>query len=348
MYKNLWRMSRRLVRPRGLKRALGTVSSLVGKSFRAPPKLVPPRMAPLPGGRVAEEKAFGSNPGALRMFLYLPAATPRPRAPLIVVLHGGGQHAHSFAAASGWTKLADRLGIPLVLPEQVGANNRGRCFNWFQPTDAMRDAGEAFSIRQMVAAAAEQFGSDPARVFVVGLSAGGAMAAALLAAYPDVFAAGAVVAGLPIGGATNGASALACMAGGGPTHTPAGWARLARAVGPAGYAGRWPRVTIWQGGADRTVAPANAVHLAVQWQSLHGCGRMPSIDVRPRRGVRRRSWGDAVELWTLDALAHGFPIDGVSMDRLCPDIGIDAAASIARFWKLRPEHVPPESRIGRL
>ena len=76
------------------------------------------------------------------------------------------------------------LGIPLVLPEQSGDNNRGRCFNWFRPAHVSRDLGEALSIRQMVAAAIHRFGSDPARVFVAGLSAGGAMAAALMAAYP--------------------------------------------------------------------------------------------------------------------------------------------------------------------
>jgi poly(hydroxyalkanoate) depolymerase family esterase len=88
--------------------------------------------------------------------------------------------------------LARRLRVALVLPEQTFANNRGRCFNWYRATDVRRGSGEAKSIRQMVRVATERFRSDRRRVFMAGLSAGGAIAAALLAAYPAVFAAGAV------------------------------------------------------------------------------------------------------------------------------------------------------------
>ena len=122
-----------------------------------------------------------------------------------------------FAEASGWIELADRLRVPLILPEQAEANNAGRCFQWFQPSDTARDAGEAGSIADMTRAAVGRFNSDPRRVFVVGLSAGGAMAAALLAAYPDVFAAGASVAGLPVGAARSGMQAILRMASAGPT-----------------------------------------------------------------------------------------------------------------------------------
>ena len=137
-----------------------------------------------------------------------------------MVLHGCGQEAVRFATDTGWIALAARLDFPLVLPEQGRENNHGGCFNWYRPTAIRRGRGEVLSIRQMVAFASRQFRSDPRRVFVVGLSAGGAMAAALLAAYPDVFAAGAIVAGLPVGCASNETEAFLRMSRAGPGLQP--------------------------------------------------------------------------------------------------------------------------------
>jgi len=186
------------------------------------------------------EEQFGSNPGRLRMLVHLPTDPPRRGAPLIVLLHGCGQSAASFAAEGGWTALADRLAVPLVLPVQSEDNNQGRCFNWFRPMHTSRGHGEALSIRHMISSAIQRFGSDPERVFIAGLSAGGAMAAALLASYPEVFAAGAVCAGLPVGAANGLSEALRHMAEAGPKRSPAGWAdevrraeRLSRAMAQA-------------------------------------------------------------------------------------------------------------------
>ena len=291
----------------------------------------------VPGGaRVEKVAAFGANPGHLIMKLHLPAAAPRAGAPLLVLLHGCGQDLVRFAEAAGWTALADRLGAPLLLPEQSVRNNAGRCFNWFEPGDIGRDAGEVLSIRQMTAAAVERFGCDRRRVFVAGLSAGGAMAAAVLAAYPDVFAAGAVVAGLPVGCATDVGSAMTRMRAAGADLGGAEWAARSRAVAPSGYAGRWPRISIWQGGADRVVDPANAVNLEAQWVALHGLGSAPTQDLAPRPGLRRRVWRDAVELWTIDGMAHGYPVAYASAEPFVLSAGIDATGEIARFWGLLP------------
>jgi poly(3-hydroxybutyrate) depolymerase len=125
----------------------------------------------LAGANAAEPRAetgFGSNPGNLRMFSYVPADR-EPAAPLIVVLHGCKQKAATFASDAGWLALADRDGLALLLPEQKGlpsffqdiyfppwlvalwgANNQNACFSWFQPEDTARDRGEALSIRQMI------------------------------------------------------------------------------------------------------------------------------------------------------------------------------------------------------
>lgn len=299
----------------------------------SPPSPLPPAE---PGGRVTEVPRFGANPGGLTMKVYLPPHPPRPGAPLLVVLHGCGQEAARFAAASDWMTLADRLGAALLLPEQAARNNQGRCFNWFEHNDIARDTGEAASIRQMVGAAIDRLGCDRKRVFVAGLSAGGAMAAAVLAAYPEAFAAGAVVAGLPVGGASDVRSALACMAGAGEELDGPGWADRARALAPPGYAGSWPRLAIWQGLADPVVNPANAGKLQAQWATLHGRAGPPSRDTSPAPGVRRRSWLDEVEVWTIEGMAHGFPVAHASQEPFVLDAGIDATLEIARFWRLLP------------
>ena len=147
--------------------------------------------------RLEETKRFGSNPGQLRMFSHMARPAVNHSA-LVVVLHGCGQTAAGYDHGAGWSTLADRYGFALLVPEQQRSNNPNGCFNWFQPEDAQRGRGEAASIRQMVEHMVREKGVDPSRVFVTGLSAGGAMTSVMLACYPDVFAAGAIIAGLAV------------------------------------------------------------------------------------------------------------------------------------------------------
>src|ERR1700746_2749625 len=141
------------------------------------------------------------------MFMFAPARLQQPRA-LVVVLHGCGQTAASYDLGAGWSTLAKHYGFALVLPQQQPANNANGCFNWFSKDDIARGRGEAGSIWQMVARMVRDHGIDPRRVFVTGLSTGGAMTSVMLATYPDVFAAGAIIAGLPFGIAANVREAL--------------------------------------------------------------------------------------------------------------------------------------------
>jgi poly(hydroxyalkanoate) depolymerase family esterase len=334
---------------------------LVRPPARGPSTPVPPA-APALGepSRLVEYNGFGDNPGRLRMRAYVPPAAAGK--PLVVLLHGCGQDAAGFAHDSGWTELADRLAFPLILPEQAEANNAGRCFQWFHPSNTARGAGEAGSIAEMTQAAISRFNSDPQRVFVVGLSAGAAMAVALLAAYPDLFAAGASVAGLPVGAARSGMQAIMRMASAGPNQSPEAWAAQVRAAAPAGFAGPWPRLSIWQGQADMTVAPENATLLATQWCALHGLNPAPSA-VRVHDGVQHRQWADRrqplVELWSLPHLTHAWPVGespasqrpvgerpalerpagerltgerGVAPGRFVAQAPVDATAEIAEFF----------------
>ena len=150
---------------------------------------------------LADIDDFGPNPGQLRMVLGVPSPTRQasPR-PLVVALHGCTQTAAGYARGAGWASLAVAHDFILLLPEQRAAsNNRQTCFSWFEPGDTRRGAGEVESIRAMIATAIADHGADPKRVYITGLSAGGAMAGVMLAVHPELFAAGTIIAGLPYG-----------------------------------------------------------------------------------------------------------------------------------------------------
>src|SRR6185437_7214098 len=151
---------------------------------------------------------FGDNPGNLAMYQHIPNRTgPMP---LVLALHGCSQ-THQYAIDSGLVDESDRDGFALVVAEQSTSNNSEACFNWFQPSDTARDQGEAKSLASMVVKMKTSTTIDDANVFVTGVSAGAAMAVVMLADYPDVFAAGAVFAGIPYGCANTLNDAFTCM-----------------------------------------------------------------------------------------------------------------------------------------
>jgi poly(hydroxyalkanoate) depolymerase family esterase len=296
--------------------------------------------------RVSVVAEFGSNPGALRMLVYAPAKLRTGR-PLVVVLHGCRQDAETFATDAGWLALARQFRLALVLPEQRYENNRGRCFNWFRPDDTRRGSGEAASIRQMIRTAVKRFGSDPRRIFIVGFSAGGCMAAALMASYPTVFVAGAVVAGMPVNSARTPMGAMLRMRRSDLHRTRESLADDVRVAARSKSRRAWPRLSIWHGDRDRTVDPANAEALAAQWSELHGYDSVPTVD-EVTAGVRRRSWGrpnrpPSVDLWTIARVGHGFPVnpnrpESGRTGAWVVDAGLSAAHLIAAFWSLeRPK-----------
>ncbi|HTW29948.1 MAG TPA: PHB depolymerase family esterase [Acetobacteraceae bacterium] len=323
---------------RGLRRALRAASELLGAPWAPTPFA---SFAARAQG-VIEIDAFGSNPGQLRMLVYVPPEPPRPGAPVVMLLHGCGQDAAAFAAQSGWMAVAEQNRLPLLLPEQTAGNNRHRCFNWFRPGDTRRGRGELLSLRQMLAEAKRRFGSDPARSYVVGLSAGGAMAASLLAAYPEAFAAGAVVAGLPVGTASSISEAVLRMHHADVTVPAAEWEARLRRAAPPRFSRNWPRLSIWHGSEDRVVDPRHAEIMAAQWTAVHGLAGPPVIDARVPPEARHQVWGNpgaaAVELWTIGGIGHGFPIDareGGTPGPFVVEAGIGATQWIARSWGLR-------------
>ena len=250
----------------------------------------------------------GPNPGELRMLTYVPAGLPEG-APLVVVLHGCTQNAAAYDHGAGWSVLAQRHGFALLFPEQQRSNNPNLCFNWFNPEDTSRGHGEVESIRAMVEQTIETHRLDRRRVFVTGLSAGGAMTAAMLATYPEIFAGGAIIAGLPYGAAGSMPEAFSAM-GQVRRNTARGWGDLVR--GASAHRGPWPAVQVWQGDADSTVNPGNAEQLVLQWSDVHGVGARPSA-AEEVDGARHESWAGAdgravLERWTVPGLGHGTPV----------------------------------------
>ena len=282
--------------------------------------------------RLQRLTSFGRNPGALDGWYYMPATTGK--LPLVVVLHGCTQSAAGYDHGSGWSDLAERFGFAVLFPEQQRANNSNLCFNWFSEADIRRGSGEALSIRQMIAFVAERYPIDAERVFVTGLSAGGAMANVMLATYPELFASGSIIAGLPYGAATSVPHALQRMRGAG--HASAtDYADLVR--GASHHRGEWPRVTVWHGDADCTVAHSNAGAIVAQWCGVHGVHDRPNlIDIVD--GQQHRVWLDlsgniAVEEYVIAGLSHGTPLKTAGADS-CGNVGAYMLeAGISSTWR---------------
>jgi len=289
--------------------------------------------------RLTEVHDFGSNPGALRMFKYVPA---RPKSALVVVLHGCAQTAADYDLGAGWSTLADRYGFVLLFPQQRVSNNPNTGFNWFRPGDIARGKGEALSIRQMVETMIIEHGIDRRRVFVTGLSAGGAMACVMLATYPEVFAAGAVIAGLPFGTATNVKEAFESMHD--VRARPAReWGDLVRAA--SRHRGPWPRISVWHGDADPVVKPENADQIVKQWIDVHDLDHTPTrvetVDGYPRQVWRNRAGDNVIESYTIPGMAHGTPLATGGSFKHCGvagafllEVGISSSYHIAKFWGL--------------
>lgn len=302
--------------------------------------------APADGGGLSELKLKGVNPGDLRMRFHAPSPLPAG-SPLVVVLHGCSQTAEAYAAGAGWMSLADHCGFAVLCPEQTRANNPNLCFNWFEPADTTRGSGEAASIANMIEQVTAEYDLDSRRVFITGLSAGGAMTAVMLATYPELFAAGAIFAGLPYGAASNMNEAFQAMFQGASRPAEA-WGDRVRAA--SRHRGHWPRVSVWHGDADTVVRPGASDELVKQWVDVHGA--KPSDSTSRTTGRETRVWTSpagepVVELHRIPNMAHGTPLSAAGPDGYGAagpyllEVGVSSSLELATAWGIAGKRVRP-------
>jgi polyhydroxybutyrate depolymerase len=269
---------------------------------------------------------------------FVPAKLPKNPA-LVLVLHGCNQTPESLDAASGFSRLAKERGFVLLFPEQTKSNNAQGCFHWFRPSAVARDRGEVLSIKQMIEQACNRHRIDRKRIYIVGLSAGGAMTAALVANYPSLFAGAAIVAGMPFGGVRDAMSALRAMKSGALTPS-AGWGSRVVEVSPGRQA--WPPISIWHGTADRVVNPTNADASIDQWLEARGLDRNSGL-VEKKAWGELRSWRTAgqaqVASYSITDMGHGLPVKvrsgaSRSKDPFVLAAEISAPVELMRSWGL--------------
>ncbi|MGW5655156.1 extracellular catalytic domain type 1 short-chain-length polyhydroxyalkanoate depolymerase [Streptomyces humi] len=332
MHRSIWR---RLFRH--TQRAVAVGAVIAGLTV-----VTPSGSSAAAAGTLQQVTGFGSNPGNLAMYVYAPSDLPAD-APLVVALHGCTQSASDYHSHSGWQKFADQWSFAVVYPGTGTANNSLSCFSWFDSTKDTRGKGEAASIVQMVDTAVARYGSDRSRIFVTGLSAGGGMTADLLADYPDVFAGGSVDSGLPAQCATTQSAASGCQYSN-QNLTPKAWGDKVHNSYP-GYSGPWPRVAVWQGSSDTTVAPVNGGELRDQWTDVWGIGQTASSTRDLTGGTTESVYNDsagkpAVALFSVSGMAHGLAVDPGSGADQCGTTGtyyldhICSSYYTAKFWGL--------------
>jgi poly(hydroxyalkanoate) depolymerase family esterase len=292
------------------------------KTRRQPP--------PIPQGARFLERSFVCAAGARGYKLYIPAsASNKPRG-LVVMLHGCKQYPDDFAAGTNMNVLAEEYGVLIAYPRQDHSANASCCWNWFRPIDQMRDAGEPSIISGLTREVCSEFGLDRQRVFVAGLSAGGAMAAVMGETYPDLYAAVGIHSGLAYGSANDVLTAFAVMRG------ETGTARL---IKPASKEARLAvRTIVFQGSADATVHPSNAERIVAAVQAAaarHHAWEESGASTGGRsyvRSVLTSPKGDAVlEYWLIAGAGHAWSGGNPAGSYTDPS-GPDASAEMMRFF----------------
>lgn len=306
----------------GLKTTLVTILLLAATGIAAPPAAA---------ASLVEVSDFGSNPGGMRMHVYLPDAHPA-RPAIVVAMHGCGGSGPGFYSGSEFASLANRYGFLVIYPSAQQQAGFGKCFDTWSDAAKHRGGGsDPVSIVSMVTYAEQHYGGDPSRVFATGSSSGGMMTNEMLALYPDVFQAGAAFMGVPFdcfAGAADYPPGASKCTGGSMNRSPQQWGDAVRQAYP-GYSGTRPRVQLWHGTAD-TLVPYSLLQEEIeQWTDVFGLSQTPTATDTPQSGWQRRRYADSVEAYSIQGAGHSLPAAGM------------AAQAVAFFGLTGPVTPPP-------
>ncbi|MCV9966751.1 PHB depolymerase family esterase [Pararhizobium sp. BT-229] len=307
--------------------AASAFEPMPGRTYSGMPKDGP--SPTVPDGARFTARSFSCAAGSRSYKLYVPAsALDQPRG-LVVMLHGCKQHPDDFASGTGMNAVAETHGLIVAYPGQTGAHNASSCWNWFRPADQMRGAGEPSIIAGITMELMSEFRLDRSRVFVAGLSAGGAMAAVMGETYPDLYAGVGIHSGLAYGSANDVMSAFSVMRGDASLLSPS------KPRASAAYA---VRTIVFQGAADLTVHPSNG-------ERIVAAASPPGADTLTRRKTGRSAGGrsyrrtivkDAeeppiLEYWLVEGAGHAWS-GGREVGSYTDPHGPDATSEMVRFF----------------
>jgi poly(hydroxyalkanoate) depolymerase family esterase len=282
----------------------------------------------MPPGASFVSLSFACDAGSRKYKLYTPSCANGSARPLVVMLHGCTQDPDDFATGTGMNRLAEELNFLVAYPEQPASANQLKCWNWFNPRDQTRGQGEPAVIAGIARQIVVERHADPLRVYIVGLSAGGAMAAVLGETYPDVFAGVGVHSGLHFRAASDVPSAFSAMRNPGT--------KVASTGAGSNPNSRKPRMIVFHGDADTTVHPSNGVRLYAD-----ACGSTVSLETNEGSvpGGHKFSvskalsgMGEAVaEHWIVHGARHAWS-GGRSVGSYTDPQGPDASREMMRFF----------------
>ncbi len=299
----------------------------------------------LPEGARFITASYTNYVGTRNYKLYIPSGYHGQPLPLVVMLHGCTQNPDDFAAGTQMNALAETQLCFVAYPAQTRADNSSKCWNWFKESDQQRDGGEPSIIAGLTRQIADNYSIDPQRIYVAGLSAGGAMAATMAMTYPDLYAAAGVHSGLPHGVAQNLPAALAAMQG--SQRMP----RSPQTTGSSPTNAACAPTIVFHGDSDTTVHPCNGEQVTTQSLSSHAAPEAsaakdgPRVTVQPgkvpnghayTRNIHHDASGQPlVEHWLIHGAGHAWS-GGSPRGSYTDPKGPDASREMLRFFYEHP------------